>query len=163
LFYSNLIPSTDDDEPSFRSYVKGIDFYVDADLISRVTGCPNDGIVNFDEDFNRQDATNLIFREGHHIDEAFTASNLPLQNRLLHWTINHIIHPRTGSLNLFNDFHLFFLYHIIRGVRVNLPLFILKAMMAVPHNDRLLSYGGIITRILKIQHIDLSIEKSIPL
>src|SRR5262249_36390537 len=82
---------------------------------------------------------------------------------LLHWTVNHIIHPRTGSLNLFNDFHLFFLYHIIRGIQINLPLFIVKSMMAVPHNERLLPYGGIITRILKAQQIDLSIEKSIPL
>src|SRR5262249_48574249 len=125
IFYSNII--SDDNDFSFRSYVKGLEFNIDVELISLLTGCPNEGVCDFEE-FDRREAISTIFEENYHEEDVLTANLFNLQNHLLHWTINHIIHPRSGSLNLFNDLHLFFLSHILRGVQVNLPLFILKSM-----------------------------------
>src|SRR5262249_48124770 len=86
-----------------------------------------------------------------------------LQNCLLHWTINHIFNPRSGSLNLVNDHHLFFMSHIIRGIPINLLLFIFNVMKTIHHSNRLLPYGGLITKIFKHFNISLTLEKSIPL
>src|SRR5262249_23248208 len=123
IFYNNLLPDTDEDELSFSTYVKGTDFHVDADFISQIIGCPNSGVDDFNLDnFDRQLATTTIFGEGNIWQgRTYTASDLTFQNRLLHWVVNHIINPRTGSLGFFNEYHLFFLYHILVGNPINIP------------------------------------------
>lgn len=88
----------------------------------------------------------------------FSASNLTVSDRMLHFIIAYILVPKHSNHSQIGDTEMQFLYSIKKGIRINWAYTILFHMQ---HQQRLsggIPYARLITKIMNFYEVDLKRE-----
>ena len=160
VFYSNMeIFETRLDR--IVTQVGGVHIEFDVELLNNILGISNDGhriytsrkALFFSTFSHHRGVRNICRRRDLTYDIcnlAFWSQLLPLQVRILHFILQHIITLRKGHSDEVIRLDVGLLDSLITGRPINLGYIIVRHMLSIPAvNHRLLPYGSIIIKILR--------------
>ena len=160
VFYSNMEISTTRLD-RIVTQVSGVDIECDAEDLNGFLGISSNGhniytsrkALSF-ADFRHADGVrNICKRRDLSYDICvvpFRSQLLPLQVRILHTILQHIIRPRKGHSDEVTRLNVGLLDSLISGQPINLGYVIVRHMLSTPSvNHCLLLYGSIISKILR--------------
>ncbi|PNX94714.1 hypothetical protein L195_g017892 [Trifolium pratense] len=147
------------------SNIKGVEIHVTADTISNLLEVKRNGITVYGKNwyaaqFVSKDAliVEMFTDEGAHKEKP-PSSMLKKEYKVLHNMCQHSIFPRTGSMDKVTDNDLLVMYHLSKGIQLDLPYLILQHMMTIVKSGIkkiALPYGMLLTRIFRDYHVDES-------
>ncbi|KAH9724959.1 hypothetical protein KPL70_007685 [Citrus sinensis] len=158
VFYSNIaISATRLDR--MVTHVGGVLIEFDIEDLNNILGIPNvHNIYTFRKEFSFVDFVHPdgVWNICRHRDLTndicalpFQSQLLPLQVRILHTILQHIVTPRKCHSDEVTRMDVGLLDSLLEGRPINLGYVILRHMLSTPVvNHRLLSYGSIISKIL---------------
>ncbi|KAK2451824.1 hypothetical protein QL285_010840 [Trifolium repens] len=94
--------------------------------------------------------------------EEPTSSYLKKEFKILHNMLLHCIFPRIGSKQKVTDIDLLIMYHMTKGIKLNLPYVIIQHMIHAAKSGSkkiALPYGMILTKLFRIFEIDESNQR----
>lgn len=165
VFYSNM-----DTDVSNRivTNVGRIHIEFDVALLNSILGTPNEGLEIYSARakikqpwFSLENAVRKICRR-RDLSTAFCNSPLksqalPLQTRILHYVLHHVITPRGGHADEVSRLDVAILDCILEERVLNIGYIILNHMLSTPNlAKRSLPYASIITRILEYFHVPIT-------
>ena len=143
------------------TYVGGIPIEFDVENLNNILGIPNarhriytsQKALSFDS-FAHCEGVHNIFRRWDLTSDicalSFLSQLLPLQIRILHIILQHIITPRKGHSDEITRLDVGLLDSLFTGRPINLRYVILRRMLSTPSvNHCLLPYDSIISKILR--------------
>ncbi|KAK2438511.1 hypothetical protein QL285_023283 [Trifolium repens] len=98
----------------------------------------------------------LFNEEGAKMEEP-TSSYLKKEFKILHNMLLHCIFPRIGSKQKVTDMDLLILYHMTKGIKLNLPYVIIQHMIHAAKSGPMkivLPYGMILTKLFRLYEVD---------
>ncbi|KAH9668541.1 hypothetical protein KPL70_021452 [Citrus sinensis] len=120
---------------------EGLDIYTSRKALSFDTFRHTDGVRNICRRRELSDEICLL---------PFRSQLLPLQIRILHTILQHIVTPRNGHSDEVTRLDVALLDSLLTDRPINLGYIIVRHMLSTPAvNHRLLPYGSIITKILR--------------
>ena len=135
-FYKNLRKGSRE----IVSSVKGIDFEITEERLDQIFGIPCDGIVH-ERLPDKQDGLKAIVGRDDVVGDML-AHTLSLEMRLLHHMIGGIFIPKLGQFDFISERELMVMYHIIRGIPLNLLGIMMHQMREVAAKKKVcLPYG----------------------
>ena len=165
VFYSNM-----DMDVSNRiiTNVGRVHIEFDVALLNSILGTPNEGLEIYSARakikqpcFFLENAVRKICRR-RDLSTAFCNSHLksqalPLQNRILHYVLHHMITPRAGHADEVSCLDVAILDCILERRVLNIGYIILNHMLSTPNlAKRSLPYASIINRILDYFHVPIT-------
>ncbi|GAU35612.1 hypothetical protein TSUD_30290 [Trifolium subterraneum] len=147
------------------SNIKDVEIVVDPYVIGSVIGIKSEGLEVYGNDWydqvkiNKEELKKKMFTEEGAKKNAPPSSMLKTEYKLLHNMCQHSFFPRTGSKDKVTDLDLLMMYHMAKGVKLNLPYIILHHMIHAATSGFkkiALPYAMILTRICRLYYADMS-------
>ena len=148
--------------------VGGVHIEFDVGLLNSILGTPNEGLELYSARakikepwFSLENVIRKICRRGD-LSTAFCNSPLksqalPLQTRILHYVLHHVITPRADHADEVSRLDVAILDCILEERVLNIGYIILHHMLSTPNlAKRSLPYANIITRILKYFRVPIT-------
>ncbi|GAU47045.1 hypothetical protein TSUD_181580 [Trifolium subterraneum] len=137
------------------SNINDVELVVDPYVIGSLIGIKSEGLEVYGNDWydqvkiNKEDLKKKMFTEEGAKKNAPPSSMLKTEYKLLHNMCQHSFFPRTGSKDKVTDLDLLLMYHMAKGVKLNLPYIILHHMIHAAtsgYKKIALPYAMILTR-----------------
>ncbi|GAV59750.1 hypothetical protein CFOL_v3_03281, partial [Cephalotus follicularis] len=168
-FYSNLrMVSSQNEEFSLSSSVKGEKIYLDARILASILHIPHTGLYVFEhkkwpevEGFHPNQILSILYPNDPnvHPNMALTTNRLSVDHRLLHHIIVHQILPTGGGYAKLSRMQVFLMWCILSKIEFCFPLLMLKTMVrAFSQKKSVLPFGSILTKVFQHFHIRLEGE-----
>ncbi|CAJ2674731.1 unnamed protein product [Trifolium pratense] len=153
------------DKDLIISNIKGVEIHVTADSISRLLEVKRNGETLYGKDWyaaqniSKDDLIVEMFTAEGAYKEQPPSSMLKKEFKIFHNMCQHSIFPRTGSKDKVTDNDLLVMYHLSKGILLDLPYLILQHMITIANSGIkkiALPYGMLLTRIFRDNHVDES-------
>ncbi|GAU44145.1 hypothetical protein TSUD_188060 [Trifolium subterraneum] len=137
-------------------------FYFNAQVFPEkdlITSNIKDVEIVVDPYINKEELKKKMFTEEVAKKNAPPSSMLKTEYKLLHNMCQHSFFPRIGSKYKVTDLDLLMMYHMAKGVKLNLPYIILHHMIHAATSGFkkiALPYAMILTRIFRLYYADMS-------
>ncbi|GAU29254.1 hypothetical protein TSUD_392040 [Trifolium subterraneum] len=160
-FNAQVFPEKD----LITSNIKDVELVVDPYVIGSVIGIKSEGMEVYGNDWydqvkiNKEDLKKKMFTEEGAKKHAPSSSMLKTEYKLLHNMCQHSFFPRTGSKDKVTNIDLLMMYHMAKGVKLNLPYIILHHMIHAATSGFkkiALPYAMLLTRIFRLYYADMS-------
>ncbi|GAU22906.1 hypothetical protein TSUD_377180 [Trifolium subterraneum] len=160
-FNAQVFPEKD----LITSNIKDVELVVDPYVIGSVIGIKSEGLEVYGNDWydqvkiNKEDLKKKMFTEERAKKNAPPSSMLKTEYKLLHNMCQHSFFPRTESKDKVTDLDLLMMYHMAKGVKLNLPYIILHHMILAATSGFkkiALPYAMLLTRIFRLYYADMS-------
>ena len=147
-FYENMRRTEDD----LDTTIKRVHFEISESILAGIFDLPREGIVP-ERISNKKTRLRLIVGREDIVGE-FLASTLLVEMRILHHIIGGIFIPKLGRWNFISERELAVIYHIVKGIPLNLPDIMMHQMReASARNKVCLPYGMALTRLFEAAKI----------
>ncbi|GAU41293.1 hypothetical protein TSUD_374180 [Trifolium subterraneum] len=147
------------------SHIKGGEIVLDPCVIGDLINIQSNGLEVYENDWydqvkvNKEDLKIEMFtEEGAKLSKP-PSSMLKKEFKHLHDMCQHLFFARTRSKDKVNDLDLLLMYHMSKGIKLNLPYIILRHMIYAASSNLkkiALPYGMILTRIFRLYYADVS-------
>ncbi|GAU26421.1 hypothetical protein TSUD_278670 [Trifolium subterraneum] len=146
------------------SNIKDVELVVDPFVIGSIIGIKSEGLKVYGNDWydqvkiNKDDLKRKMFTEEGAKKNAPPSSMLKTKYKLLHNICQHSFFPRTGSKDKVTDLDLLLMYHMAKGIKLNLPYIILHHMIHAATSGFkkiALPYAMILTRVFRLYYADM--------
>ncbi|GAU31953.1 hypothetical protein TSUD_288870 [Trifolium subterraneum] len=153
------------DKDLITSHIKGVELVVDPFVIGDLIGIKSEGLEVYGNDWydqvkvNKEDLKKDMFTEEGAKKNSPPSSLLKTEFKLLHNMCQHYFFPRTGSKDKVTDLDLLLMYHMAKGIKLNLPYIILHHMIHAAcsgFKKIALPYGMILTRVFRLYCADMN-------
>ncbi|GAU16860.1 hypothetical protein TSUD_368090 [Trifolium subterraneum] len=153
------------DKDLITSNIKDVEIVVDPYVIGSVIGIKSEGMEVYGNDWydqvkiNKEDLKKKMFTEEGAKKNVPPSSMLKTEYKLLHNMCQHSFFPRTGSKDKVTDLDLLMMYHMAKGVKLNLPYIILHHMIHASTSGFkkiALPYAMLLARIFRLYYADMS-------
>ncbi|GAU26014.1 hypothetical protein TSUD_64020 [Trifolium subterraneum] len=160
-FNAKVFPEKD----LITSNIKDVELVVDPYVIGSVIGIKSEGLEVYGNDWydqvkiNKEDLKKKMFTEEGAKKNAPPSSMLKTEYKLLHNMCQHSFLPRTGSKDKVTDLDLLMMYHMAKGVKLNLPYIILHHMIHAATSGFkkiTLPYVMLLTRVFRLYYADMN-------
>ncbi|GAU40545.1 hypothetical protein TSUD_367110 [Trifolium subterraneum] len=162
-FYFNAKVHPDRD--LLTSNIKDVELVLDPFVIGSLIGIKSEGVEVYGNDWydqvkiNKEDLKKEMFVEEGAKKHAPPSSLLKIEYKLLHNMCQHSFFPRTGSKDKVIDLDLLLMYHMAKGIKLNLPYIILHHMIHAATSGFkkiALPYGMLLTIIFRLYYADMN-------
>ncbi|GAU41790.1 hypothetical protein TSUD_379270 [Trifolium subterraneum] len=161
-FYYNaqVFPEKD----MITSNIKNVELVVDPYVIGSLIGIKSEGLEVYGNDWydqvkiSKEELKKKMFTEEGAKKNAPPSSMLKTEYKLVHNMCQHSFFPRTGSKDKVTDLDLLMMYHMAKGVKLNLPYIILHHMIHVATSGYKkigLPYAMLLTRVFRLYYADM--------
>ncbi|GAU51809.1 hypothetical protein TSUD_415970 [Trifolium subterraneum] len=159
-FNAQVFPEKD----LITSNIKDVELVVDPYVIGSLIGIKSEGLEVYGNDWydqvkiNKEDLKKKMFTEEGAKKNAPSSSVLKTEYKLLHNMCQHSFFPRTGSKDKVTDLDLRMMYHMAKGVKLNLPYIILHHMIHAATSGFkkiALPYAMLLTRVFRLYYADM--------
>jgi len=113
--------------------------------------------------YDRELALNSMLRPEFQSHGVKNVGSLIVDDRLLHYSYDHILRPRQTNFAQLLQEDIFMLWAIKNNILINLPHYIMQHMLKCKDNNMSLLYAMLISRIFNVFSIDLSRETCVHL
>ncbi|GAU51766.1 hypothetical protein TSUD_415550 [Trifolium subterraneum] len=119
------------------SNIKDVELVVDPYVIGSLIGIKSEGLEVYGNDWydqvkiSKEELKRKMFTQEGAKKNSPPSSMLKTEYKLLHNMCQHSFFPRTGSIDKVTDLDLLMMYHMAKGVKLNLPYIILHHMIHV--------------------------------
>ncbi|GAU44135.1 hypothetical protein TSUD_99230 [Trifolium subterraneum] len=146
------------------SNIKDVELVVDPFVIGSLIGIKSEGLEVYGNNWydqvkiNKDDLKRKMFTEEGAKKNAPPSSMLKTEYKLLHNMCQHSFFPRTGSKDKVTDLDLLLMYHMAKGIKLNLPYIILHHIIhaATSGFKKIdLPYAMILTRVFRLYYADM--------
>ncbi|GAU51913.1 hypothetical protein TSUD_416960 [Trifolium subterraneum] len=167
-FNAQVFPEKD----MITSNIKDVELVVDPYVIGSLIGIKSEGLEVYGNDWydqvkiSKEELKKKMFTEEGDKKNAPPSSMLKTEYKLLHNMCQHSFFPRTGSKDKVTDLDLLMMYHMAKGVKLNLPYIILHHMIHVATSGFkkiALPYAMLLTRVFRLYYADMDNTPSKPL
>ncbi|GAU44714.1 hypothetical protein TSUD_400260 [Trifolium subterraneum] len=133
-------------------------------MLKYLTGIKSEGLKVYGNGWydqvkiNKDDLKRKMFTEEGAKKNAPPSSMLKTEYKLLHNMCHHSFFPRTGSKDKVSDLDLLLMYHMAKGIKLNLPYIILHHMIHVATSGFkkiALPYVMILTRVFRLYYANM--------
>ncbi|GAU31933.1 hypothetical protein TSUD_288670 [Trifolium subterraneum] len=152
------------DKDMITSNIKDVELVVDPYVIGSLIGIKSEGLEVYGNDWydqvkiSKEELKKKMFTEEGAKKNAPSSSMLKTEYKLLHNMCQHSFFPRTGSKDKVTDLDLLMMYHMAKGVKLNLPYIILHHMIHVAtsgYKKIALPYAMLLTRVFRLYYADM--------
>ncbi|GAU45715.1 hypothetical protein TSUD_400970 [Trifolium subterraneum] len=152
------------DKDLLTSNIKDVVLVVDQFVIGDLIGIKSEGLEVYGNDrydqvkINKDDLKRKMFTEEGPMKNAPLSSMLKTEYKLLHNMCQHSFSPRTGSKDKVTDLDLLLMYHMAKGIKLNLQYIILHHMIHAATSGFkkiALPYAMILTRVFRLYYADM--------
>ncbi|GAU49927.1 hypothetical protein TSUD_408280 [Trifolium subterraneum] len=159
-FNTQVFPEKD----MITSNIKDVELVVDPYVIGSLIGIKIDGLEVYGNDWydqvkiSKEELKKKMFTEEGAKKNAPPSSILKTEYKHLHNMCQHSFFPRTGSKYKVTDLDLLMMYHMAKGVKLNLPYIILHHMNHVATSGFkkiALPYAMLLTRVFRLYYADM--------
>ncbi|GAU45590.1 hypothetical protein TSUD_285590 [Trifolium subterraneum] len=159
-FNAQVFPEKD----MITSNIKDVELVVDPYVIGSLIGIKSEGLEVYGNDWydqvkiSKEELKKKIFTEEGAKKNAPPSSMLKTEYKLLHNMCQHSFFPCTGSKDKVTDLDLLMMYHMAKGVKLNLPYIILHHMIHVVTSGFkkiVLPYAMLLTRVFRLYCADM--------
>ncbi|GAU37238.1 hypothetical protein TSUD_375400 [Trifolium subterraneum] len=159
-FNAQVFPEKD----MITSNIKDVELVVDPYIIGSLIGIKSEGLEVYGNDWydqvkiSKEELKKKMFTEEGAKKNAPPSSMLKTEYKLLHNMCQHSFFPRTGSKDKVTDLDLLMMYHIAKGVKLNLPYIILHHMIHAATSGFkkiALPYAMLLTRVFRLYYADM--------
>ncbi|MCH89768.1 hypothetical protein A2U01_0010669, partial [Trifolium medium] len=150
------------------SNIKGVEIHVTPDSIGRLLNIKRQGVTLYGKNwyatqFVSKDAliVEMFTDEGAHMEKP-PSSMLKKEFKVFHNICQHSFFLRTGSKDKVTDNDLLIMYHLSKGIQLDLPYLILQHVIAIAQSGIKkidLPYGMLLTRIFRDFYVDESNQR----
>ncbi|GAU32584.1 hypothetical protein TSUD_146980 [Trifolium subterraneum] len=153
------------DKDMITSNIKDVELVVDPYVIGSLIGIKSEGLEVYGNDWydqvkiSKEELKRKMFTEEGAKKNSPSSSMLKTEYKLLHNMCQHSFFPRTGSKDKVTDLDLLMLYHMAKGVKLNLPYIILHHMIHVAtsgYKKIALPYAMLLTRVFRLYYADMN-------
>ncbi|WJX78141.1 Delta-1-pyrroline-5-carboxylate synthase [Trifolium repens] len=165
-FYHNA--NVHEDKNLIISNIRGVEIQIDTETLGCLINLPFEGATIYGGDWYSKLGVSkealileLFNEEGAKMEEP-TSSYLKKEFKIIHNMLLHCIFPRIGSKQKVTDIDLLIMYHMTKGIKLNLPYVIIQHMIHAAKSGSkkiALPYGMILTKIFRIFEIDESNQR----
>ncbi|GAU51185.1 hypothetical protein TSUD_412110 [Trifolium subterraneum] len=161
FYYNAVYPDRD----LLTSNIKDVELVVDPFVIGDLIGIKSEGLEVCGNDWydqvkvNKEDLKREMFTEEGAKKNAPPSSMLKKEFKLLHNMCQHSFFPRTGSNDKVTDIDLLLMYHMAKGIKLNLPYIILHHIIHAATSGFkkiVLPYGMILTRVFRFYYANMN-------
>ncbi|GAU49258.1 hypothetical protein TSUD_407160 [Trifolium subterraneum] len=147
------------------SNIKDVELVVDPYVIGSLIGIKSEGLEVYGNDWydqvkiSKEELKRKMFTEEGAKKNSPPSSMLKTEYKLLHNMCQHSFFPRTGSKDKVTDLDLLMMYHMAKGVKLNLPYIILHHMIHVAtsgYKKIALPYAMLLTRVFRLYYADMN-------
>ncbi|GAU50293.1 hypothetical protein TSUD_137470 [Trifolium subterraneum] len=159
-FNAQVFPEKD----MITSNIKDVELVVDPYVIGSLIGIKSEGLEVYGNDWydqvkiSKEELKKKMFTEEGAKKNAPPSSMLKTEYKLLHNMCQHSFFPRTGSKDKVTDLDLLMMYHMAKGVKLNLPYIILHHMIHAATSGFkkiALPYAMLLTRVFRLYYADM--------
>ncbi|GAU46633.1 hypothetical protein TSUD_284810 [Trifolium subterraneum] len=152
------------DKDMITSNIKDVELVVDPYVIGSLIGIKSEGLEVYGNNWydqvkiSKEELKKKMFTEEGAKKSAPPSSMLKTEYKLLHNMCQHSFFPRTGSKDKVTDLDLLMMYHMAKGVKLNLPYIILHHMIHVATSGFkkiALPYAMLLTRVFRLYYADM--------
>ncbi|GAU45244.1 hypothetical protein TSUD_291280 [Trifolium subterraneum] len=152
------------DKDLITSNIKDVELVVDPYVIGSLIGIKSEGLEVYGNDWydqvkiSKEELKRKMFTEEGAKKNSPLSSMLKTEYKLLHNMCQHSFFPRTGSKDKVTDLDLLMMYHMAKGVKLNLPYIILHHMIHVAtsgYKKIALPYAMLLTRVFRLYYADM--------
>ncbi|GAU48541.1 hypothetical protein TSUD_190320 [Trifolium subterraneum] len=152
------------DKDLITSNIKDVKLVVDPYVIGSLIGIKSEGLEVYGNDWydqvkiSKEELKRKMFIEEGAKKNSPPSSMLKTEYKLLHNMCQHSFFPRTGSKDKVTDLDLLMMYHMAKGVKLNLPYIILHHMIHVTtsgYKKIALPYAMLLTRVFRLYYADM--------
>ncbi|GAU30627.1 hypothetical protein TSUD_62470 [Trifolium subterraneum] len=152
------------DKDMITSNIKDVELVVDPYVIGSLIGIKSEGLEVYGNDWydqvkiSKEELKRKMFTEEGAKKNSPPSSMLKTEYKLLHNMCQHSFFPRTGSKDKVTDLDLLMMYHMAKGVKLNLPYIILHHMIHVAtsgYKKIALPYAMLLTRVFRFYYADI--------
>ncbi|GAU50365.1 hypothetical protein TSUD_284630 [Trifolium subterraneum] len=160
-FNAKVFPEKD----FITSNIKDVELVVDPFVIGSLIGIKSEGLEVYGNDWydqvkiTKDDLKKKMFTEEGAKKNAPPSSMLKTEYKLLHNMCQHSFFPRTGSKDKVTDLDLLMMYHMAKGVKLNLRYIILHHMIHAATSGFkkiALPYAMLLTRVFRLYCADMN-------
>ncbi|GAU47217.1 hypothetical protein TSUD_403580 [Trifolium subterraneum] len=153
------------DKDMITSNIKDVELVIDPYVIGSLIGIKSEGLEVYGNDWydqvkiSKEELKKKMFTEEGAKKNSPPSSLLKTEYKLLHNMCQHSFFPRTGSKDKVTDLDLLMMYHMAKGVKLNLPYIILHHMIHVAtsgYKKIALPYAMLLTRVFRLYYADMS-------
>ncbi|GAU43811.1 hypothetical protein TSUD_248000 [Trifolium subterraneum] len=153
------------DKDMITSNIKDVELVVDPYVIGSLIGIKSEGLEVYKNDWydqvkiSKEELKRKMFTEEGAKKNSPPSSMLKTEYELLHNMCQHSFFPRTGSKDKVIDLDLLMMYHMAKGVKLNLPYIILHHMIHVAtsgYKKIALPYAMLLTRVFRLYYADMN-------
>ncbi|GAU50143.1 hypothetical protein TSUD_281230 [Trifolium subterraneum] len=146
------------------SNIKDVELVVDPYVIGSLIGIKSEGMEVYGNDWydqvkiSKEELKRKMFTQEGAKKNSPPSSMLKTKYKLLHNMCQHSFFPRTGSKDKVTDLDLLMMYHMAKGVKLNLPYIILHQMIHVAtsgYKKIALPYVMLLTRVFRLYYADM--------
>ncbi|GAU42243.1 hypothetical protein TSUD_288360 [Trifolium subterraneum] len=162
-FYNNAQVFPDKD--MITSNIKDVELVVDPYVIGSLIGIKSEWLEVYGNDWydqvkiSKEELKRKMFSEEGAKKNSPPSSMLKTEYKLLHNMCQHSFFPRTGSKDKVTDLDLLMMYHMAKGVKLNLPYIILHHMIHVAtsgYKKIALPYAMLLSRVFRLYYTDMN-------
>ncbi|GAU35430.1 hypothetical protein TSUD_375200 [Trifolium subterraneum] len=130
------------DRDLLTSNIKDVELVVRPFVIGDLIGIKSEGLEVYGNDWydqvkvNKEDLKKEMFTEEGAKKNAPPSSMIKTEYKLLHNMCQHSFFPRTGSKDKVTDLDLLLMYHMAKGIKLNLPYIILHHMIYAATSEK---------------------------
>ncbi|KAK2365269.1 hypothetical protein QL285_090040 [Trifolium repens] len=160
-FYHNA--NVHEDKNLIISNMRGVEIQIDTKTLGCLINLPFEGATIYGADWYSKLGVSkealileLFNEEGAKMEDP-TSSYLKKEFKILHNMLLHCIFPRIGSKQKVTDIDLLIMYHMTKGIKLNLPYVIIQHMIHAAKSGSkkiALPYGMILTKVFRTFAID---------
>ncbi|GAU49150.1 hypothetical protein TSUD_87330 [Trifolium subterraneum] len=152
------------DKDMITSNIKDVELVVDPYVIGSLIGIKSEGLEVYGNDWydqvkiSKEELKRKMFTEEGAKKNSPPSSMLKTEYKLLHNMCQHSFFPRTGSKDKVTDLDILMMYHMAKGVKLNLPYIILHHMIHVAtsgYKKIALPYAMLLTRVFRLYYADM--------
>ncbi|GAU52031.1 hypothetical protein TSUD_418610 [Trifolium subterraneum] len=153
------------DKDMITSNIKDVELVIDPYVIGSLIGIKSEGLEVYGNDWydqvkiSKEELKKKMFTEEGAKKNSPPSSLLKTEYKLLHNMCQHSFFPRTGSKDKVTDLDLLMMYHMAKGVKLNLPYIILHHMIHVAtsgYKKIALPYAMLLTRVFRLYYADMT-------
>ncbi|GAU47152.1 hypothetical protein TSUD_287350 [Trifolium subterraneum] len=152
------------DKDMITSNIKDVELVVDPYVIGSLIGIKSEGLEVYGNDWydqvkiSKEELKRKMLTEEGAKKNSPPCSMLKTEYKLLHNMCQHSFFPRIGSKDKVTDLDLLMMYHMAKGVKLNLPYIILHHMIHVAtsgYKKIALPYAMLLTRVFRLYYADM--------
>ncbi|GAU49772.1 hypothetical protein TSUD_141610 [Trifolium subterraneum] len=152
------------DKDMITSNIKDVELVVDPYVIGSLIGIKSEGLEVYGNDWydqvkiSKEELKRKMFTKEGAKKNSPPSSLLKTEYKLLHNMCQHSFFPRTGSKDKVTDLDLLMMYHMAKGVKLNLPYIILHHMIHIAtsgYKKIALPYAILLTRVFRLYYADM--------